>query len=85
MRAVECFRAMPRRRLNEDFFKTKGDLRAIPSIQWPEAQARADEIVAAYDESCAAWERAKEDCGFNAAEKAHGEAVEDDNMLCGQL
>jgi hypothetical protein len=54
----------------------KGDNRTKTALEpWPEAQARADEIVAAWDKYLAYLRTAREQSGFEAADEAAREAV----------
>jgi predicted secreted Zn-dependent protease len=52
---------------------------------WPEAQARADEIVAAWDKYLADMRTAREQSGFEKADEAAREAVAELRELEGQI
>jgi hypothetical protein len=64
----------------------KGENRTKTALEpWPEAQARADEIVAAWDKYLADLRAAREQSGFEAADEAAREAVAALHELEGQM
>jgi predicted secreted Zn-dependent protease len=64
----------------------KGENRTKTALEpWPEAQTRADEIVAVWDKYLADLRTAREQSGFEAADEAAREAVAALHVLEGQI
>jgi hypothetical protein len=64
----------------------RGENRTRTTLEpWPEAQARADEIVAAWDKYLAALRTAREQSGFEKADEAAREAEADLHELEGRI
>ncbi|ANY82334.1 hypothetical protein BB934_28900 (plasmid) [Microvirga ossetica] len=64
----------------------RGENRTKTALElWPEAQARADEIVAVWDKYLADTRAAREQSGFEEADEAAREAVADLHELEGRI
>ena len=83
---VEQFRHKPIVRVVQQPAPERGENRTRTTLEpWPEAQVRADEIVAAWNKYLADMRAAREQSGFEKVDETTREAVADLHVLEGRI